>query len=541
MKYLPLSIISGLMFSIAWPTYGVVFFIFGAFVPLLIAEHSIVKFSNIKRQGWSVFGLSYLSFLIWNTVTTKWLYNALNPDGSHSLMAVLFPIIVNSLLMSLTFQCYHWFKKKRGTYWGLAFFIAVWLCFEKLHLEWEFSWPWLNLGNAFATYPQLIQWYDTFGATGGSLWILIINVMVFYTLRIWEAERKRKTLIKNSIITLCIILIPMGISILKYKQFNEQPIGKVRVMMLQPNLDSYREKYQKDSLQIVTELLQLAATPPETVDYYIAPETAFPGSGGISECGFHDNKSLALINDFLIKNPQSVFLSGASTYKVYYDKNEATGTATHYPESDIWVDTFNSALQVIPNQKSEIYHKSKLVPGVEIYPYINLLKPLLGNAMLNFGGTISSLGSDAERKVFSNPYNKGVVAPIVCYESIYGEFVTEYVKKGANFLAIMTNDSWWGESEGHKQLLAYARLRAIENRREIARSANTGISAHINARGDIETDTFYADQTALTADINLYETKTIYSRTGDLVSRIAIFALGFMLCYHLTKKLAKRK
>jgi apolipoprotein N-acyltransferase len=93
------------------------------------------------------------------------------------------------------------------------------------------------------------------------------------------------------------------------------------------------------------------------------------------------------------------------------------------------VESFNSAIQVIPNQKVEVYHKGKLVPGVEIFPYMNYLKPLLGDAMINLGGTVASLGSDKERVAFSNPYNKGKIAPIICYESIYGEFVTDYVKR----------------------------------------------------------------------------------------------------------------
>lgn len=197
-------------------------------------------------------------------------------------------------------------------------------------------------------------------------------------------------------------------------------------------------------------------------------------------------------------------------------------------------------MQIIPNQKVEVYHKGKLVPGVEIFPYMSVFKPLLGDAMINLGGTVASLGTDKERVAFSNPYNKGKIAPIICYESIYGEFVTDYVKKGANFLGIMTNDSWWGVTEGHKQLLSYARMRAIETRREIVRAANSGISAHINAKGEILGDTFYGDQTTLFAKVNLYEGETFYVRTGDFLSRVSIFALGFLLFYFLIKKLQNK-
>ena len=541
MKYIFLSLISALLLSISWPTYGIPFFIFFAFVPLLLMEQEISKFSKINKKGWVVFGLTYLAFFIWNVVTTGWLYHAKNPDGNNSLLAVAIPVIVNSLLMSLVFQLYYWYKKVRGTYFGLVFFVAIWLSFERFHLNWEFTWPWLNLGNAFSEYPQLIQWYDTIGATGGSFWILLINVFAFYTLRIWQAGRIRKDLVKNISILTAIIVLPLLISIYKYNSYQEKPIGEVTTLLLQPKLDPYTEKYSKDSLQILGELLSLAEENSKTkVDFFIAPETAFPGNGSLSENGFNKSTSIAIAKEFLGKHPQSIFLTGASTHKFLFDEADTEDYSTEIQEG-VWVNSYNSALQIIPNQEVEVYHKAKLVPGVEIFPYIRYLKPILGDAMLDFGGANSSLGIDKERKVFSNRFNKAKMAPIICYESIYGEYVTDYVKNGANLLAIMTNDSWWDNTEGHKQLLSYARLRAIETRREIVRAANSGISAHINARGDILQDTFYDDRTALLVKANLLEEKSIYTKIGDLISRIAIFVLGFLIIYHFGERIASKK
>lgn len=541
MKYIFLSLISALLLSISWPTYGIPFFIFFAFVPLLLMEQEISKFSKIHKKGWAVFGLTYLAFFIWNVVTTGWLYHAKNPDGNNSLLAVAIPVIVNSLLMSLVFQLYYWYKKVRGTYFGLVFFVAIWLSFERFHLNWEFTWPWLNLGNAFSEYPQLIQWYDTIGATGGSFWILLINVFAFYTLRIWQAGRIRKDLVKNISILVAIIVLPLLISIYKYNSYQEKPVGEVTTLLLQPKLDPYTEKYSKDSLQILGELLTLAEENSKTkVDFFIAPETAFPGNGSLSENGFNKSTSIAIAKEFLGKHPQSIFLTGASTHKFLFDEAETEEYSTKIQEG-VWVNSYNSALQIIPNQEVEVYHKAKLVPGVEIFPYIRYLKPILGDAMLDFGGANSSLGIDKERKVFSNRFNKAKMAPIICYESIYGEYVTDYVKNGANLLAIMTNDSWWDNTEGHKQLLSYARLRAIETRREIVRAANSGISAHINARGDILQDTFYDDRTALLVKANLLEEKSIYTKIGDLISRIAIFVLGFLIIYHFGERIASKK
>ena len=541
MKYIFLSLISALLLSISWPTYGIPFFIFFAFVPLLLMEQEISKFSKINKKGWVVFGLTYFAFFIWNVVTTGWLYHAKNPDGNNSLLAVAIPVIVNSLLMSLVFQLYYWYKKVRGTYFGLVFFVAIWLSFERFHLNWEFTWPWLNLGNAFSEYPQLIQWYDTIGATGGSFWILLINVFAFYTLRIWQAGRIRKDLVKNISILTAIIVLPLLISIYKYNSYQEKPVGEVTTLLLQPKLDPYTEKYSKDSLQILGELLSLAEENSKTkVDFFIAPETAFPGNGSLSENGFNKSTSIAIAKEFLGKHPQSIFLTGASTHKFLFDEADTEDYSTEIQEG-VWVNSYNSALQIIPNQEVEVYHKAKLVPGVEIFPYIRYLKPILGDAMLDFGGANSSLGIDKERKVFSNRFNKAKMAPIICYESIYGEYVTDYVKNGANLLAIMTNDSWWDNTEGHKQLLSYARLRAIETRREIVRAANSGISAHINARGDILQDTFYDDRTALLVKANLLEEKSIYTKIGDLISRIAIFVLGFLIIYHFGERIASKK
>lgn len=556
MKNLLLALISGVLLAISWPTYGLPFFIFFAWVPLLMMEHNVAKFSDIKKKKLAVFCYAYLTFLIWNFVSTGWLYNSQLPDGSKSLLAVLFPVLTNSLFMALVFVFYHLYKKSQGTYFGLVFFVAIWMAFEKLHLVWEFTWPWLNLGNVFAEYHQFVQWYDTLGATGGSFWILICNVLVFYTVRIWQAGRQRKSLVKNVLMTAGFIIVPMVISLVKYYTYSVKPIGTINVTMLQPALDPYNEKYQKDSLTIESDLLSIAeknskftypsaatteTVKPENIDLYLAPETSLPGIGGFSERGFHNSLLINNIKIFLANHPKSVYMGGISSYYVYKEDGEKSSTASYLDRQGIWVDDYNSAIQIIPNQQPEVYHKAMLVPGVEIFPYIKVLKPILGDAMLDLGGTTRSLGISTERKVFANPYNQSVIAPIICYESIYGEFVTGYVKKGANLLTIVTNDSWWGYSQGHKQLLVYAKLRAIETRREIARAANSGTSAHINSRGDIVDELPYGAKGALTAKVNLINKETFYTRSGDFLSRICLFVIGALLLFIPGRKYLTRK
>jgi len=115
------------------------------------------------------------------------------------------------------------------------------------------------------------------------------------------------------------------------------------------------------------------------------------------------------------------------------------------------------------------------------------------------------------------------VAPIICYESVYGNFVNGFVKNGAQFLAVITNDGWWQNTQGHKQHLMFSKLRAIENRRSLVRSANTGTSAIINQKGDIVKRLDYNKKGIIKASINLNNKLTFYNRYGDFIARISQF------------------
>ena len=113
------------------------------------------------------------------------------PDGSHSIVAVAVPTLLNSTMMSLVFLFIIFTKKDRNLSW-VGIFVALWICFEKFHSSWEFSWPWLTLGNAFGGWHQWVQWYDTTGVFGGSLWILTANVAAYYTYRLFQVTRKER-------------------------------------------------------------------------------------------------------------------------------------------------------------------------------------------------------------------------------------------------------------------------------------------------------------------------------------------------------------
>lgn len=546
LKYLLYAIASGLILALGWPSHGFPILLFFGFVPLLFAENKIAQMTDVKRKGWKIFGLSYLTFFIWNAIGIWWLHYAqeLNSEGQwqNSWTAYLFPVIANALLMSIVFQLYHWVKSKAGNFYGIPFLPAIWMCFEKFHLNWEMTWPWFNLGNGFANYPKWIQWYEYTGTFGGTLWVLAGNLIIFYFLYGYLNLKEKKYLHKLIVYGLLWIGVPIGVSYGIYHSYEEKG-EEITAMILQPELNPYTEKYNKSSFQIVSELIQLTNEniKPE-VQFVVAPETAFPGSGpGLNIDKLESDYLLNQFKDNLRRYPETSFVSGVELMRFYPYEKLASATASRYGNSDMWVDVTNSAIQINPKDSIQYYHKSKLVVGVEHFPYMSVLKPIIGDLMLNFGGTVRTHLTQKERSVFRNSFNNTVIAPIICYESIYGEFTTGYVKNRANVLFIMTNDSWWGNSDGHKELLLFGNLRAIETRRDIVRSANSGVSAFISQKGEIKSSLEYEQKGALIGKAKLNDELTFYTKHGDYLAKIALLLSGILLGYTIAWEILNRK
>ncbi|MBC7606883.1 MAG: apolipoprotein N-acyltransferase, partial [Burkholderiales bacterium] len=396
----------------------------------------------------------------------------------------------------------------------------------------DFSWPWLNLGNGFADYPKWIQWYEYTGTFGGSLWVLVINAYGFELLSDLKARKSAvffKTVLPKIVLG---IAIPIVLSLWLYASYEIK--GKTKeVIVLQPNVDPYTEKYDTPNFETTKGLLAQTdqIITPDT-EFVIAPETVLAESTPFDQ--FYNSTSRYLMIDYLQKHPKAQLLWGMDTYHFIFDKNDIAPSSNFYKEG-VWVDFYNQALFINHRLDFQKYYKSKLVVGIENLPYKSILEPLLGNVMLDLGGTISTKTTQKERSVFVADDGTRV-APIICYESVYGEFVTGYVKNRADFLAIITNDAWWNQTQGHKQHLTFASLRAIETRRDIARSANTGISAFINQKGDIVSRTKYGEKTALLGTVHLNSKLTFYVRYGDYIARMAALILLLLSIFILVKK-----
>ena len=524
MKNILYALLSGILFALSWPTYGFPLFIFFAFIPLLLAEFNIRNHSK-SRVKLKVFGVAYLSFFIWNLITTYWIYFS-TPFGGA------FAILANSLLMSLVFLLYHIVAKRTGFSAASAFLVSIWMVFERVHLSWDFSWPWLNLGNVFSEYISWVQWYEYTGTFGGTLWIWLVNIAVFKAILQFREFREKAIIYRSALKITLLIVIPIGFSLILYYNYDE-PKEKLDVVILQPNINPYTEKYNTTDTRIGELLLKLSKeSVTDSTDIVIAPETVF--ADGTQLSNLENSEAVFFGRQISRIHPDLSFLGGVSMFERFSDPGKVRKQTNQIGPND-WYDDYNSAFLVQNSSDStQLYHKSKLVVGVENFPYQNILKPILGNIMIDLGGTVAMKTTQDDREVLWLKDSLGT-APIICYESVYGEYVSGYVNNGANFLSIITNDAWWGKTEGHRQHLSYARLRAVENRRFVTRSANTGISAIINSRGDIVESLGYEKLGSISGKIGLNSEKTFYAKYGDYLARIAQFLALFIFLFSMVK------
>ncbi len=526
-NYLLLSLFSAILLSAGWIFHQAIFIFFG-FVPLLQLEDHVSQRTDLARRKLKLFGYSYLTFLSWNLLTTWWITYA-------SMGGACLAFILNSLLMSIVFLVFSNIKNRINKPYAIWFLIPVWLTFEYVHTIWDMSWTWLNIGNVFAFNTNFIQWFEFTGTSGGTLWILFTNILIFSVLK---NNSTLKIISKPILKIAATIILPILFSylILLVRKPLSASKEKINVVVVQPNIDPYNVKFVMDFQLQFQRFLDLVRNKVTTeTDYIVLPETFIIGEG-LDEDALAHNPAIVRFNDSLIKKfPKLKIVVGADSYKIFKHKSEMTSTARE--DDGVFYDSYNTALQLDANG-IQIYHKSKLVPGAEIIPFAFILKPLESLA-LDMGGTSGSLGVQKERSVFTDKLTGTNVAPVICYESIYSNYVTEYMRKKANIIFIITNDGWWDNTPGHIQHLYYARLRAIENRVQIARSANTGVSAFIDEFGTLYNTTKYGVDAVIEKTLYLNNSPTFYSKFGDLISYFSAFCAILLMLFSLFLRFKK--
>lgn len=521
-----LSILSGLLFVPAWYQWGSGLFLFIAFIPMLFVEADLVRSGKRTRE---FFLLPYLTFFIWNVLTTWWIKNA-------SFAGLITALVVNSLFMTIPFWLFSLTHRKLGNSFGYFSLLFYWVAFEYFYLNAEISWTWLNLGNGFANHIKMIQWYEFTGVLGGTFWVLSINLLLFKALSKYLQTKSPRYSLVEFTTAIILLIVPIVSSQVIFRNYEEK-VNPYNIVVIQPNIDPYMKFNDIPPEEQMNILIRLAdSLSDQDTDYIVAPETFINDNMWLER--LETNPHVQRLRELSRKYPKAKIIIGATTYKLYKNAEETSPTARPF-RGDTYFDSFNSALQIDTSGIIPVYHKSELVVGVEKMPYTQYLG-FLRKIMLQLGGTFRSHGTQEYRDAFPSPQDGTRVGPAICYESIFGEFVTEYVKDaGANFIFVITNDGWWGDTPGYIQHNSFSALRAIENRRSIARSANTGISSFFNQKGEMLQMLGWWERDAIEDTLNANDEITFYTRHGDYFGRISTFAGIALLLYTLTSFLIK--
>jgi len=526
-KNLSLAILSGLLLWIAWPpTPYTTFLLFIGFVPMLLAMENIIQ-STSPKKGKQIFNATFIGFFIWNTASVYWVYNALKQVGDVIAIPItLIPYALGPLLMATACWLYYRLRLVTNRGWGLAGLVCLWIGYEYLHQSWDLNFPWMTLGNGFAVTHQWVQWYEYTGVYGGTIWVWAVNILAFL-IYVGLREAQLKT-VRLKLITAfaLLLLLPLGFSLYTYYNYAEQK-NPSNIVAVQPNIDPYKKEGSMPAalqIDIMIHLSRDIAQP--NTEFFLWPETAIPEY--MDEDKIQSNNYFLQAQHFLSKYKNGNLITGAETYKIY--NTRATSTASPTQQPGVFADSFSSAINIENGDRVQFYHKSRLVPGAESLPFGNALS-FLKPVFEHLGGATGAYGSQPDAEVFYSQSGIGV-DPVICFESIWGGYVARSVRKGAQFIAVITNDGWWENTSGKDQHLDYAKLRAIETRRWVARSANTGISAFINQRGDVVQQTKWWTKTAIKQDINLNSELTFYVDHGDYLPKagsiIAVLLIGFI-------------
>ena len=537
---LALSVLSGLLFAFAWYPHGFPLISFIAIVPLLWLSDISLKEGKRNAFGRGIM-LFYPAFFVFNLITTYWIAYCTVPGAAAA-------VILNALLQTLTFSAWHACRKqvKNGAL-QVVMLIAFWISFEYLHLNWDLTWPWLNLGNVFACEPDTVQWYSITGTAGGTLWIILLNFM-FSGLIGHIQQHNRKGIVRYVISVAATYAIPCGISMgmFFYENSHLEHDTPIEAVIVQQNTDPWEEEYRLTNTQEIQRILDVAKPfVNEKTNLIITPESAIAHTIDMEALRNHtfmegDSRfeGFSLLDSVSVVYPNLNFVLGLSTVSI---SDHKTSPVAQECNPGMFMEFFNTAGFYNKNGLVSHYHKSRLVPGVEKMPFPKIFG-FLEKAIIELGGSNSSLGKDTAQRTFAFDVNgrEMRIGTAICYESVYGELVAKFVRDGANILAVITNDSWWDDSPGHRQHFEMSRLRAIETRRYILRAANGGFSGVIDPLGRVLEKTNYDERTAIKATVYAKSDETFYVKHGDYLARIAIVLTFVALLFSIISPVVRR-
>lgn len=496
-----LTVTTGLLLGLSFPPVPLPFLIFPAF--LLIFRIIDLSSSAQESAYWT-----YPAFLIWNLITTYWLMMATLAGGVAAILA-------NSAVMTIPVMLQYKVQRTDISPWLIALFqTAFWLSYEFLHHQWDLAWPWLTLGNAWANVPELIQYISVTGYWGISFWIILSTALAYQSIKKPDKITQYSTLA-------VLVIFPLWSGAITFFGDATEAESQQEVVVVQPNFDSY-ESYGgfTSSAEATKHLLQLTdSVRTNSTDLVVWPENAVQARiSNLETFSSSSSKSKALLRK-QAQDWKATIITGATYFEYYED----IPRLPYAPEQQPYLP-FNAALGIYPDDSMDVYRKHNLVPIVERLPFVHFLNLIDILDWVDWN-QVQGYGKGHQANQFSVGDTK--TPALICYDSVFPSWVREYVQQDAGYLTIITNDGWWGNTSGHEQHFAYARLRAIEFDRWMVRSANNGISGIIAPDGSIKVETPYWQQTSFRYNVPVLTSETIYTLYGDWLPILMLISSAF--------------
>lgn len=524
-------IISGVLIGISYPPipFPLSLLIFIGFIPYLLVIERRDSLLSLNRA-------SYLMVFVLGLITLYWVGSWQEKADLFLMLGGLALVFVYPAVFMIPTTLYYFTKKIFPSKIALWLFPVYWITTEYLLTLTDLRFPWLTLGNSLTKFISFIQIAEIIGVYGLSLIILMINILLLKT---FTSYTSGKIKIGYAILAFLIFLFVLVYGFVRINDY-KIPDKKLRVGLIQPNLDPW-DKWDTGGLTDLTDkYLQLSQKAiDDNAELIIWPETALP----VFLAGGSYPNLLNKVYSFLEKNNVPL-LTGMPDINHFHETNRP-GDAKHYSgPNSYYYTTYNSIMLLQPGTREiQKYGKMKLVPLGERVPFVDQI-PFLGDFFkwgVGLGGW--NVGQDTiVFKTYSNNLNDSIkINGLVCFESVFPDFVTNFVEKDAQFIAVVTNDSWYGNSSGPYQHKEIAVLRAVENRRSVVRSANGGISSFINPLGITKAETEMFTEDVLVIDVPLEERKTFYTENSQIITGIfsafSLWILALRFLQILKKKL----
>ncbi len=538
-RYL-LAVLSGLLLGLAFPPTGLGggLLAFVALVPLLVALENGTRLREAFKLGW-------VAMFVLGLVSNYWVggWKSMGDVDPFLMVGGVLLAIVHPFFLVVPWLLYDSVRRRfgrRAALYSLPIFQGG---FEYAHSFGDLSYPWLNLYNTQTYNLAFDQFIEISGPYLLSMVIVLVNVEVFqmfFTSGL-NGRGGRKWHLVTLVLLVCIPYL-YGLHALGQK---EDSRSSLRVTIVQPNIDPWA-KWSSDEDRILDTNFEATVTAiranHDSTDLIVWPETAITFYITSPAKGFE----MAELNKF-VSSMHHALLTGFPDRQDYVQGQDSIPSdAVPVGIGGIYYRSWNAAMMLYQapdgTMHRQAYHKQKLVPLGEHIPFVQYF-PILGKWFQWSVGIGSwNIGEGYEPLSLPMPQQHDTleISPAICYESVYPSFIRNFVDHGANMLAVITNDGWYGRSSGPYQHEQFAVLRAIENRRWVVRCANTGVSTMIDDRGRYIKSLPLFVSGSITERVPLIERKTLYVQWGDYIAIPAMIYSIIVLIVALARRIMRR-